>query len=219
MKRLILIMFSVLLLGGPLFAFNPDKLNSISFYNNTGFDIWHLFFSPGESGVWGADILGSTQTLLNGQEREFYLHYPGRCGTFDFMAIDDEGDAYYIWDFDICDGDDAFFEITLDNYDPTGSVDFGFAEVRLQNDTPYEMYFVFFSPGDSEVLGIDMLDSETTLAPGDALSLLVPVTASAPASLYDVHAVDEELDDYAFRVEVDASSDSVSWSIEMSDLQ
>ena len=217
MKRLLLITLSILLLGGSVFSLNPDKLNSISFYNNTGFDIWYLFFSPGDSSEWGADILGSTRTLANGQELDFYLHYPERCNTFDFMAIDEEGDAYYIWDFEVCDGNEAFFEITLDNYDPTGSVNFEFAEVLVGNDTPYEMYFVFFSPSDSQMWGIDMLDAETTLEPGDALSLLVPVSASATS--YDVRAVDEDFDDYAFRVEVDDSRESLSRPIQMGDLQ
>jgi hypothetical protein len=217
MKRLVLVLFTLLLLGSSVFALNPEELNSITFYNNTGFDIWYLFFSPGDSDEWGADILGSTRTLANGLELDFYIHYPAPCNTFDFMAIDEEGDAYYIWDFEICDGREAFFEITLDNYDPTGSVDFEFAEVNLENGTPYEMYFVFYSPSDSQMWGVDMLDSETTLGPGEALSLLVPVSAAGTS--YDVRAVDEEYDDYAFRVEVDDSQESFGWLIEMSDLQ
>lgn len=217
MKRTVLTILVATLLVGSLGAMNPEELNSITFYNNSGFDIWYLFFSPGDSDEWGADILGTTRTLDDGQEVEFYLHYPERCNTFDFMAIDEDGDSYFVWDYEICDGKPAAIEITLDHYDPNGTASFNFTEVTLRNDTPYEMYFVFFSPSDSEMWGVDMLDAQTILGPNDQLSLAVPVSKSTVS--YDVLAVDEDTDDYSFRVELNSSQSTYTWPIEMSDLQ
>jgi hypothetical protein len=217
MKRILLILSATLLISAPLAAMNPEELNSISFYNDSGFDILYLFFSPGDSEEWGADLLGSTRTLLAGQEVEFFLHYPEACNTFDFMAIDEDGDTYYIWDYEICDGKPGLIEISLDQYDPNATVRSNFAEVNLRNDTPYEMYFVFVSPSDSEMWGVDMLDAQTILEPGNALSLLVPVSKEVVS--YDVLAVDEDTDDYSFRVELNSGETSYTWAIEMSDLQ
>lgn len=217
MKRLVLTFLAATLLTGSLAALNPDELNSITFYNNSGFDIWYLFFSPGDSNEWGADILGTTRTLDYGQEVVFYLHYPERCNTFDFMAIDEDGDSYFIWDYQLCDGKPAAIEITLDHYDPNGSANFNFTDVTLRNDTPYEIYFLFFSPSDSEMWGVDMLDAQSTLKPNDELSLAVPVSKSVVS--YGVLAVDQNTDDYMFRVELSSSQSTYTWPIEMSDLQ
>ncbi len=217
MKRVLLTILTALLLSAPLAALNPEELNSISFYNDSGFNIWYLFFSPGDSEEWGADILGTTRTLDAGQEVEFFVHYPEECNTFDFMAIDEDGDTYFIWDYEICDGRPGTIEISLDHYDPNGTLRFNFAEVNLRNDTPYEMYFVFFSPSDSEMWGVDMLDAQTILEPGNELSLSVPVSKSLVS--YDVLAVDEDTDDYSFRVELNSSETTYTWPIEVSDLQ
>ncbi len=217
MKRTLLTFLVATLLAGSLAAMNPEELNSITFYNDSGFDILYLFFSPGDSDEWGADILGSTRSLDNGQEIDFYLHYPEQCNTFDFMAIDEDGDTYFVWDYEICDGKPGSIEISLDHYDPNGTGRFSFAEVTLTNDTPYEMYFVFFSPSDSEMWGVDMLDARTILGPDDQLSLAVPVSDSTVS--YDVLAVDEDTDDYSFRVELNSSRQAYTWPIEMSDLQ
>ena len=46
----ILALFSV-----PAFAFDSDNLNSLTVYNETGFDIYYLHVSPEDSEGWGAE--------------------------------------------------------------------------------------------------------------------------------------------------------------------
>lgn len=217
MKRFFLLVIVGVVTAASLWAINPGNLNSVTFYNNTGFDIWYLFFSPGDSNQWGADILGSTRTLDDGEEVGFFVHYPDRCNQFDFMAIDEDGDAYFIWDYQICDGREEFIEITLADYEPGEAVQLDFAEVSLMNDTPYDMYYVFVSPSDSQMWGIDMLDEFTILEPDDVLSLAIPVSKSQ--TLFDILAVDEDADRYVFRIELNNQQSSYRWAIEMSYLQ
>ena len=198
------------------FGINPDNLNRVTFVNNTGFDIWYLFFSPGDSEYWGADILGTNRTLNDGEKVSFYIHYPDFANEFDFMAVDEDGDAYYIWNYEIRDDTPAMIEITLENYDGSATVP-QLAEVNLTNDTGYEMWYIFFSPGDSMMWGVDMLDDETILFDGDSLNLYVPV--SSDATRYDFQGVDEDEDVYEFWVELSDQQESYSFLIELSDLQ
>lgn len=198
------------------FGINPDNLNRVTFVNHTGYDIWYLFFSPGDSDYWGADILGTTRTLNDGDKLGFYIHYPDYSDTFDFMAIDQDGDAYFIWDYEINDDSPAMIEITLADYDGDYNLP-DLAEVDLTNTTGYDMWYIFFSPGDSNMWGVDMLDDETILADGETLSLYVPV--SSDTTRYDFQGVDQDTDVYEFWVELSNKRDTYNFSIELSDLQ
>ena len=105
------------LFSAPAFAFDSDNLNSVTVYNETGFDIWYLHVSPEDSEGWGADVLGSERTLDDGEYLGFYILYPNECNSFDIMAIDEDGDSYIIWDYEFCDGYEEELEITLDDLD------------------------------------------------------------------------------------------------------
>ena len=85
-----------LLAAGLAFGIETSDLNRITFENETGYDIYYLFFSPGDSDYWGADILGTTRTLDDGEAVGFYIYYPDAANDFDFLAIDEDGDAYVI---------------------------------------------------------------------------------------------------------------------------
>jgi hypothetical protein len=197
-------------------AINPDNLNRVTFVNNSGSDMYYLFFSPGDSEYWGADILGTTRTLNDGENVSFFLHYPDRTNNFDFLAVDEDGDAYLIWDYPITDGDEAVIEITLDQYNG-GYNRPELATVELTNETGYDMWYVFLSPGDSMMWGVDMLDDETILETGDTLSLFVPVTSDA--TRYDFLGVDEDEDTYQFYIEISNARSEYGVPIEISDLQ
>ena len=219
MKRTIMLMIVVAILlavAAPVFAINPAALNRVTFVNNTGFDIIYLFFSPGDSDFWGADILGTTRTLNDGEKVGFFIHYPDYENAFDFLAIDEDGDAYIIWDYTINDDSPAVIDITLDDLE--GGYDLPpLASVDLVNESGYDMWYVFFSPGDSRMWGIDMLDDETILETGETLSLFVPV---APEPMrYDFEGVDEDEDVYQFSVEISGNQSEYTWPIELSDLQ
>lgn len=215
-KRIGIIGLLVLLVASYASAIDPANLNRVTFVNNSGFDMYYLFFSPGDSELWGPDILGTTRTLDDGEKVSFFLHYPDRTNNFDFLAVDEDGDSYLIWDYAITDGDEAVIEITLDQFDGNFSMP-TLAEVELTNETGYDMWYVFLSPGDSQMWGVDMLDAETILGTNETLNLFVPVTDDA--ARYDFLGVDEDEDTYQFYIEVSNAQSSYSVPIELSDLQ
>jgi hypothetical protein len=200
--RILTAVLLVVIVSAGAFAIDPANLNRVTFVNSTGFDIVYLFFSPGDSDYWGADVLGTTRTLDDGEKVSFYIHYPDPSNEFDFLAIDEDGDAYIIWNYEITDGTPALIEITLDDFE--GGYDLPeLATVTFTNDTGYDIWYVFFSPGDSNMWGIDMLDDETILEAGETVSLFVPATDSPVP--YDFQGVDVDEDEYEI------------WGIELSD--
>ena len=200
----------LLFAGIQLGAINPDNLNSISFRNRTGADIEYLYLSPGDSEYWGTDILGAENILLDGEIIEFFIHYPDRCNEFDIMAVDEFQDAYIIFDYEICDGTEENVRFTSNDEVETAS-DLDLMQIDLSNDTGFEILYLFVSPADSEMWGVDQMDAETTLADGGTISLLLP----AVELRYDIHAVDEDGDSYTFFVDLDGTpGDNVSATIE-----
>jgi len=193
------------------------QTTTVEFVNNTGFDLYHVFFSPVDSEYWGPDVLDSTTVLATGESREFLVHHPERCNAFDFMAIDEDYDAYYIYETVVCDDQHNVIELTLDDYSGEAAPDFDLVEAGFVNDTPYDMWLVFVSPSDSSYLGVDFLGSSTILGTGEGIYMYVP--AGSREIIYDVIAFDEDGDQYAFQVGIDNSSESMTWPIEMSDLQ
>ncbi len=196
-------------------AIDPDDLNHITFHNDTGYDIKYLFLSPGDSGHWGTDILNAERWLYDGDSLAFFIYYPDECNTFDIKAIDEDNDSYIIWDYEICDSESAEIYLTLDQLSDS-SDDLDLVTVNLSNDTDYDIWYLFFSPDDSKMWGVDQLDEQTILQPGETLSLLLPVTDQLVG--YDVHAVDEDEDTYTFSVEVDDSTGEYYFSITYADL-
>jgi hypothetical protein len=197
-------------------AIDPDDLHRVTFVNNTGYDIYYLFFSPGDSDYWGADILGTTRTLDNGESLGFFISYPGNSFEFDFMAIDEDGDAYFLYDHQLQGNRDEVVEITFDNY--SGGYDMGdMTEVNFTNTSGYDMWYVFFSPGDSSIWGVDMLDESTILYSGETLSLYVPV--SSQSTRYDFHSVDEDEDEYQFWVEISNRQNQFNFEVTLDYLQ
>ncbi len=221
-KNRIMAIATVMLLG-ILWAV-PAQINdilsqttSVEIVNNTGFDIYNIFFSPADSNSWGPDVLDSTTIMETGDSVKFLVHHPERCNNFDFMAVDEDNDAYYIWETAICDDRDNIIELTLDDYSGEQAPDYDLVEVAFGNETAYAMWLLFISPSDSSYLGVDFLGSSTIMGPGDTISMYVP--AGSVEVVYDVIAFDEDGDRYQFQVGVDNSRSSVSWPIEMSDLQ
>lgn len=201
-----------LILGG----LSAQALNTVRFTNDTGFEIAFLFFSPGDSEVWGPDLLGAEGTLKDGEYAEFFVHYPEACGSFDFMAVDTDGDAYLIWDYQVCDGRAENVRVTLDDFQGPAP-EMTYVELRLVNELPLEVFYLFVSPGDSAMWGVDYLSREGVLEKGRVSSLFVP--AMGEAIQYDVIAVDEESDLYTFAIELDADEEVYQYPIEISDLQ
>jgi hypothetical protein len=89
-------------------------------------------------------------------------------------------------------------------------------QVDLTNDSGYDMWYIFFSPGDSDMWGVDMLGGSDILETGDTLSLFVQ--ADERVDRYDILGVDEDEDSYGFSVEISNQQSQYQYLIELTDL-
>ena len=195
--------------------FDEGDLNLITFSNLTRNEILYIFLSPGDSEYWGPEILGASRTLEPNGTLGFYILYPNECDTFDIMAVDDEGGTIILWDYQICDGEEELIEfVRKDLTDDPPEMDF--VTVYISNDT-LPIYYIFISPSDSGMWGVDYLDENTILEMDGMVGFLFPVPDESTS--YDLMAVDEEADTYEFSFEVDAYSDELVFPIEIDDLQ
>jgi hypothetical protein len=198
-KKSFLIFLIVMVPVFGLFSFEPEYLNRITFVNKTGADIWYVFLSPGDSDEWGFDILGSERVLEHNNLLSFYIFYPDSENYFDIMAIDEEGNTFVLFDQLVSDESEEVIFITEDNLKDENP-GMQLLEVQFENQTEYEMFYLFISPSDSEMWGVDMMDDEQTLMSFDTLSLLAPYGDSEVS--YDVLCVDSDNDEYQFSLNV-----------------
>jgi hypothetical protein len=215
MRKTLIPMLLSLLAAAPAGAVDPDNLNRITFENRTGDDIRYIFLSPSDSVYWGSDILGASRLLADDQDLAFYIHYPDACNEFDIYAISASDEAYLVYGYEICDDKEATVRLTRRNLDED-AVAFSFTTVTIDNATDYDLWYIFFSPGDSNMWGVDQLDEATILTPGESYSVLLPV--SDDVVRYDVRAIDEDRDSYTFFVEIEPDREAHFYSIENSDL-
>jgi hypothetical protein len=198
-KKSFLIFLIVMVPVFGLFSFEPEYLNRITFVNKTGADIWYVFLSPGDSDEWGFDILGSERVLEHNNLLSFYIFYPDSENYFDIMAIDEEGNTFVLFDQLVSDESEEVIFITEDNLKDENP-GMQLLEVQFENQTEYEMFYLFISPSDSEMWGVDMMDDEQTLMSFDTLSLLAPYGDSEVS--YDVLCVDSDNGEYQFSLNV-----------------
>jgi hypothetical protein len=214
MRRLIGVLAILVLTAGALFAFDEEDLNRVTFVNSTGVTIKGIFFSPGDSGEWGAEILGAERVLDPDGEVSFLLHYPESTGTFDIMAVDENDQSYSLESRVFEDGEEQTVEITEDDVCDEPPAE-NYVELTIENGLDYDVYYLFVSPSDSDMWGADILDEETILSSGDEATFFVPLDQ---AVTYDVAAIDEDGDQYQFTVEMDPDeSDSFRAVVEASD--
>jgi hypothetical protein len=65
------------------------------------------------------------------------------------------------------------------------------------------MQYLFISPSDSDAWGVDLLNSESTLAPGDMHSIVIPIGKDKVT--YNLMASDENDNEYVFDLAIDPS--------------
>lgn len=212
-KVMILVLFAICLFS--VYGFDEDYLNRVTFENLTNQTIEFIFLSPGDSEYWGPEILGSERVLEEDESLGFFIWYPNECDTFDIMAIGEDGGTFIIWDYEICDGTEELIEFVRKDL-VEEAPDLDFVNVHIQNET-ISIYYIFLSPGDSDMWGVDYLDEYTILETGDYVSFLFP--ASSDATEYDLMAIDEDGDEYQFSFDIDLSSDDDQYAIELSDLK
>lgn len=196
-------------------AINPSHLNRVTFTNDTGYDIHYLFFSPADSETWGADILGSDRVFPAGDTISFYIHYPDQSNDFDLLAVDEEGDAYRRG-ATITDGTEATIAITMDDYRGAYLMP-QLVEIELVNDTGYDIHYLFVSPSDSRMWGVDLLGDQAVFVDGGRFASMVQL-ATSPLSV-DVQGVDEERDVYQFSVYMDQHDDTVTRTVTLTDIR
>lgn len=189
MKARMLLCYVMLGLNSLITAVEPDELGRISFSNQTGYDILYVFYSPGDSELWGPDIIGSNSLLYTGDTLSYYVHFPESSGQFDFLAIDAAGDAYVIENFTVRDGEPALVEFNLRDYRRDGYDDLVFSQLIITNASQSDIFYLFLSPSDSTMWGIDILNDETLFVQGDSFSLLLPTERRGTS--FDLLALDE----------------------------
>lgn len=213
-KKLLAVVLLLAILSVHAFAFSEDHLNLVTFKNLTSRTIEFIFLSPGDSEYWGPEILGSERILERGDSLGFWILYPNECDSFDIMAIDEDGGTFVIYDYEICDGSEELIELV--NKDLTEDPpDMNFVNIYIENET-IDVYYIFISPSDSEMWGVDYLDETTILETEGYVSFLFP--AMEDATSYDLMGVDEDGDEYQFSFDIDTESDELVFAIEISDL-
>ena len=214
MKKLVIGLVFVCFVTTLSFGFEEDHLNLVTFSNLTRETIEFIFLSPGDSEYWGPEILGSERVLERRDSLGFWILYPDECNTFDIMAIDEDGDTFVIYDYEICDGEDELIEfVNKDMVDDSPDMDF--VTIHIENDT-IPIYYIFISPSDSTYWGVDYLDETTILDTAEYVSFLFPISDDIVE--FDLMAVDEDGDEYQFSFDVDEDSDEYTFVVEISDL-
>jgi hypothetical protein len=199
------------------FAFDPSELNKITFENATGTRIETIFLSPSDSEFWGPDIIGADFVVKDGGSLGYYIHYPEETFKFDIMATDEAGHMFEVYNYVLKDGKEATITLTQKNLN-SKAPDFTFATLKVTNNTGHELQYLFISPEDSDAWGVDLLDEETTLAPGDTHSIVIPVGKEKVT--YNLMAADENNDEYVFDLSIDpAKGKDFKASIDAEDLK
>jgi hypothetical protein len=195
------ILFAALAAAGA-FAFDPNELNKLTFQNSTGTKIETIFLSPSDSEYWGPDIVGADFVVKDGGSIGYYIHYPEKTFKFDIMATDEAGHMFEVYNYVLTDGKEATITFTQKNLN-SKAPDFTFATLKVKNNTDKEMQYLFISPSDSDAWGVDLLNSESTLAPGDLHSIVIPIGKEKVT--YNLMASDENDDEYVFDLTIDPS--------------
>ena len=180
-------------------AFEPAGLNQVTFVNRTGYEMQYIFFSPEDSDYWGADILGAERVLADREEVRFFVSYPEQCASFDFLGIDEDLDTYSAMGFELCDDAPRTFIIDMELFEG----DMGepeFSTLQLENTLDNDIYFLFVSPSDSGMWGVDVLDSQSIFAPGESVEVSVLLGGDGR---FDIMAVDAAMESYSFSVELE----------------
>lgn len=214
-----IVILILLIQAGVCLAAQETAYNLIEFKNKTGNEIYYLFFSPGDSGWWGPDVLGDSRTMNAGESVSFYISYPEYSASFDFMAVDEEGSIYELYDMQIDDSGEA--RIIINDSHKTESMDIdefeeGLLSLEIMNYTGFELYYLFISPSDSDMYGIDFMDSETTLMPDSSISVLL--FHSEEGTEYDIMGEDLEGDTYSFSLTLDPAEEFQYTEITLDDI-
>ncbi len=197
---------------GDAFALEPGDLQRITISNQTSYDLVSLYFLHEDSQIWGPDVLGS-RWVDPGSEYGFYLHVHRGAKKISLLAVDDDGDCYMLENVSVDVNGEAYVQIGPQHIsrnlrEPETS------RVILTNATGSDILLMFFSPSDSQMWGVDILDDRTLFRRGDSLALHVP---SQYPGAYDILALDREYDSYYRHLEF--PGDESQWYVDITDAQ
>ena len=132
------------------------------------------------------------------------------------MAIDNQGVVYEMNAIEIKDGQ-AQTVIINDRYKTKKTLEsLNLSEIIMDNDTGKELDYVFLAPADSQMWGIELLNTERTLAPGAQVSFLV-LLAGEKFDM-DFLTIDAEGNNYEQLIPIGTEEDSLYFSIGQKDL-
>ncbi|KGE73588.1 hypothetical protein [Spirochaeta lutea] len=209
----------IVLCSGAVFGGIPQELNRVTVANETGMAIRHLYSSPADSDLWGPDLITGLDTLDYGEMRSFFVHYSSACARFSFLAEDISGGMYLVEDVQICNGDESLVMVSqADGVDDRGALWAGASVVRvvLTNSVIRELWYLFFSPRESKMWGVDILDDISTLPVGASrvYYLLVPEAGGE----YDILGFDEVDRAVVKRVEITPDQETVYLELSEDDI-
>ena len=91
----------------------PDfTLVTLSVENDTGRELQYLFISPSDSDAWGADLLDSESTLVDGGSHSIVIPVGKEKVQYNLMAVD-ESNQQYIFDVTIDPANGSEFTVTV----------------------------------------------------------------------------------------------------------
>lgn len=149
---------------------------SLTVTNLTDDSIWYIYVSPSGADEWGEDWLGG-DVLMSGDSYYFELEE----GEYDLAAADSEGIIIVERYNEHISGDE---EWTL--YNEEDWAEHEYVDVRLVNNSGYDICFVYITPSDSEEWGDDWLGEDQVIPDNDSFTFQAP----AGYGPYDMQALD-----------------------------
>lgn len=173
LRRAVLLAGLLLSMVAPLAAMGSQSLLRVTLRNDTGATIRYLFAAPSDTRLWGPDLLGA-RAMDFGRIESFFVHFPEKECSFDFLALDARGEAFLIEGMRFSEERDPIIRIGREYHiGPYPAMKI--CRIYLTNASNRRFSYLFVAPEESKAWGFDILNDSTNLGPGDSLAFAVPV--------------------------------------------
>ena len=160
--------------------------------------LYYLHMSPAHEDTWGEDRLGAD--VLEAGDSFTLEGIP--AGKYDLQVVDEDRDECVLTGVTIV--EDSYWTITTDSLLRCEGWE-GYA-LTVENDSLFDLYFLYVSPADEDRWGADQLGDDFILESDERFTL-----EGIPAGDYDLKVVDEDGDECVLPgVTLDEDSD---WTI------
>ncbi len=145
-----------------------DKV-AVRLVNSVDVEICYVFISDARRDRWGDDRLGVYESIPSSEERIFFVN----PSTYDLMVVDcDDQPLSSLLEVDLVEGE---FVWTVDEDNgSSGPSEARPFQVQIENQTPYDICYVYVSPSGSDSWGEDWLAAREVIAPGRTQTFDVP---------------------------------------------